>query len=85
MVYTRLYCYRNGYVKLLSAVSVLIMGPWVGCQLMILIEHGNYFNEDYNLIASTSLYCVVYFLCIALLAYPERKVKFLDNLFVLVG
>ena len=81
MVFTTLYTYRNGYIRLLSALNVAIMGPWVGCQLAILIQQGQYIIEDVNLMASSGLYCVVYALSIALLAYPEQQVKNNERLF----
>ena len=75
MVFTTLYSFRNGYIRLISALSVLIAGPWVGCQLVILIQQGHYLIEDVSLMVSAGLYSVVYTLSIALLAYPKRQVN----------
>ena len=75
MIFPFIYCFRKTYIRLISALSILILGPWVGCQLIILLQQGSNFTKDINLMVSISLYCLVFLLSISLATYPDKQVR----------
>jgi hypothetical protein len=77
MMFHILYWFRKAYIRLVTAITILAIGPWIGFQIFVLMT-----NLETHVVVTTVLCCVVFVLSVGLVAFPEKQVK--STMFIIV-
>jgi len=70
MMFQILYFFRKSYVRIISALTSLLVGPWTGFQIFALVH-----SFDVSVLIATVLCCILFVLSIGLIAFPEKLVS----------
>ena len=74
MMFRILFWFRKGYVRIISALTSLLVGPWTGFQIFALVH-----TFDVSGLVATILCCGLFVLSIGLIAFPEKLVSGPDD------